>query len=164
MKLTANQILEKGIITGKLSTENIAQVGIDLNVKDIKNISSGGCIPKEGKTILPRTTSIELFHDGERDPFWQLSPGMYEIVLEQGCNIPPDCSMDLYPRSSLARVGGGIVSPKWDPGFKTEQMTSFMILHKTVKIEKGARLVQACVFQNDPVQKEQLYNGQFQGK
>jgi len=163
MKLNSGEILEKGIITGKIDNENIAQIGIDLNVVEIRNISSGGFIPKSGKTILPRTSVIEIFFDPEYQcDIWFLSPGMYEIILAQGCKIPNDCSMDLYPRSSLARIGGSIVAPKWDPGFETERMTSFMILQKTVKIAVGARLVQACIFQNNPVLN--LYNGQFQGK
>ena len=163
MKLTANQILEREIITGDIPSDNIAQVGIDLNVVEIRNISSGGFIPKEGKTVLPRTSAIEIFFDPEHNcDVWFLSPGMYEVILAQGCDIPRDCSMDLYPRSSLARIGGNIVSPKWDPGFRTERMTSFMILQKTVKIAVGARILQACVFVNEPV--KDLYNGQFQGK
>jgi deoxycytidine triphosphate deaminase len=165
MELNSTEILERGLITGPLSVNNIAQVGIDLNVVEVKNIASGGFIPEIGKTVLPRTTPIEIFEDLEHKcKVWFLSPGIYEIVMEQGCKIPPDCSMTLYPRSSLARIGGCIVAPKWDPGFETEKMTSFMILHKTVKIAVGARLVQAVFTKCTPVSKDKLYNGQFQGK
>lgn len=165
MKLTALEILDGGYITGELDESNIAQVGIDLNVMEIKNISSGGFIPVVGKTVLPRTSPIEIFHDPEYDcDIWFLSPGIYEIVLKQGCKIPADCSMSLYPRSSLARCGGSIVAPMWDPGFQTEKMTSFMILHKTIKIAVGARLVQACFIKNTSVHENNLYKGQFQHK
>jgi len=165
MKLTALEIIEKGYITGELSEDNITQVGIDLNVVEVKNISSGGFIPIKGKTALPRTSSIEIFHDPEHNcDVWFLSPGIYEIVLKQGCKIPCDYSMELFPRSSLARCGGSIVAPMWDPGFQTEKMTSFMILHKTIKIAVGARLVQACFIQNTPIHENNLYKGQFQNK
>ena len=163
MRLTAKQILERKIITGPLNEDNIAQVGVDLNVINILNIGNNGYIPREGKTILPSYTEIELMKDKSRE-FWWLSPGVYSIVLAQGCNIPKDCSMELFPRSSLARCGGDIVSPIWDPGFRTEQMTSFMRLQKVVRIEKGARLLQACVILNSPLEDRDLYNGQFQGK
>jgi deoxycytidine triphosphate deaminase len=163
MKLNSSEILERGIIIGRIDNEGIAQVGIDLNAIEIRNVSSGGFIPRLGKTIVPKTFTVASYFDTEYNyDIWFLSPGIYEVILEQGCKIPNDCSMDLYPRSSLARIGGNIVSPKWDPGFETKQMTFFMILQRTVRVAVGARLVQACIFQNNPVLKP--YNGQFQGK
>lgn len=161
MNLTAKDILLREIVTG-VSEENIAQIGIDLNVVEIYNIGSGGLVPVSGKTKLPNYTLVDPVTDSDSRKIWVLSPGMYQVKFSQGCKIPLDCSLDLFPRSSLARIGGDIVSPKWDPGFYTNQMGSFLVVHKTLMIEEGARIAQACVTLNPSV--ENPYNGQFQGK
>jgi len=162
MNLTAKDILLRGIIKGELNEDNIAQIGIDLNVVEIFNIGSGGLIPIKGKTKLPNYTQVKPVTNSDGLKVWILSPGMYQVKFLQGCTIPLDCSLDLFPRSSLARVGGDIISPKWDPGFYTDQMGSFLVAHKTLLIEVGARIAQACVTINNPVEKP--YNGQFQGR
>ena len=94
---------------------------------------------------------------------WYLSPGSYEVTVAQGCNIPADHTMMIRQRSSLLRSGGIIHSSIFDPGFKTDQMGTFMTVHRSIFIEEGARIAQAYVHPNTEVDEKELYDGQFQG-
>ena len=150
MQLTGKEILEKGIITGSCE-EGLQQQGIDLRIKDIKIVTGVGEIPSVGKTKLPMYDHYELGY---------IEPGYYEVTFEEGCKIPNNCSMHLKTRSSLVRCGAIIHSGQFDAGFETDSMGAFLHVIKHIRIEKGARIAQAIVFQSSEV--ENLYNGQWQ--
>lgn len=63
-------------------------------------------------------------------------------------------------RSSILRSGCNLTSAIFDPGFKTEQMGSFMQVINPIKIEKGARLAQINCYRAEQAADE--YNGQWQ--
>lgn len=150
MQLTGKEILERGIITGSCK-EALQQQGIDLRIKDIKIVTGVGEIPPEGKTKLPMYDHYELGY---------IEPGYYEVTFEEGCKIPSNCSLHLKTRSSLVRCGAIIHSGQFDAGFETDSMGAFMHVIRPIKIEKGARVAQAIVFQSSDV--ENLYDGQWQ--
>lgn len=144
------------MITGEIAIDNIQNHGIDLNVIKISKLSGCGLIPAEGKTKLP--TYTEQLCD--ENNCWHLVPGAYDIVFEQGCNIPSYAMLLIRQRSSLLRNGGIITSSIWDAGFKTDNMGTVMILNLPIVIEKGARI--ACIYGHACPPVTKLYSGQWQ--
>lgn len=162
MVLTGNQIIERNIISN-VSNESIQQQGVDLRVNKIFKVNDGGVIPAKGKTILPTRTEVlpETDWDGET-PLYNLCPGYYEIELKESCNIPSDAVLWIKGRSSVVRCGGRIDSGQFDGGFKTDNMGCYLEVINYMSIEPEARIAQAVVFESYPVEKEKLYNGQYQ--
>ena len=166
MQLTGKQIVEEGIITG-FDTENaVQQQGIDVRVVTIRKVkpSKDSIIPAKGKTILPKYEEIPVKDLGKEIKGWKLKPGYYEIILAEGCKIPNNRAMTFVQRSSLLRSGCIIRSSQFDAGFETNQMGTFMAVFSPVKIEYMARVAQTIVLKTATVSKENLYNGQYQGK
>lgn len=157
--LTGKSIFDKGIVTNA-DEKNIQQVGVDLRVKKIFNLDTSiGIIPKEGKTQIPGI-SYESRFDGNDIGTYHLSPGYYEVVFEEGCNVPSNVAVKPFTRSSLIRCGVMCDSGVFDPGFKTDNMGCFITVLREIYIEKGARLAQLLAFECDEV--ANLYDGQFQ--
>lgn len=158
MQLTGKQIVEKGIITNSVEA-GLQQQGIDLRVKNIKRVyGNAGEVPAQGKTITPSNEDVFV-----KDNIFFLGEGYYEIEFEEGCNIPRDATLHIKTRSSLVRCGCQCYSGQFDGGFHTDNMGCFMHVILPTRIEKGARLAQAIVFESYPVDDDKLYNGQWQG-
>lgn len=163
MQLNARQILELGIVTGPILDDNIQQVGIDLNLKEVRRIEGTGYIPANGKTqIAERGDAIETQKLVDGSLGWVLQPGSYDIVFTQGCKIPPTNSFRIRQRSSLLRNGTLIISSLFDPGFETKNMGCVMYVTQPIIIGEGARVAQMYVYENEEVSAEDLYDGQFQ--
>lgn len=152
--LNGKEIKEKGIVT-KFDEGNVSQHGIDLNLIKVERVVGVGFIPKVGKTVLPEYQEVDPV-----ESVWKLTPGVYGVTFEQGCNIPEDQMLLIRQRSSLARCGGTIHSSVFDAGFQTNEMGTFMKIDHPIDIEVGARVAQIYNHKTDPV--ENLYNGQFQ--
>lgn len=161
MILTGKQIIEKGFITKVDNSKCIQQVGVDVEIEKIAKVDRAGFIFKK-KTILPEY--LEIFPETKIDGCngWWLYPGYYEITFRQGCKIPATATMRMRQRSSLLRSGAEIHSSIFDPGFETDQMGAFLIVHRRIWIEKGARIAQAYFSENYFVEDKDLYQGQFQ--
>ena len=56
-------------------------------------------------------------------------------------------------------MGGTVTSGVYDPGFEVDQMGGVMTITKSVVLEKGARLAQIIMFENNSAE---LYDGQWQ--
>lgn len=143
------------MITGPIYDESIQTHSIDLNVIKIDKLKGGGFIPKEGKTILPVSEEIN-----PEENIWNLQPGTYNIVFEQGCNIPSYAMLLIRQRSSLARNGGFIHSSIFDAGFKTNNIGTIMVLTNPLKIEVGARI--GTIYGHACEKSSKLYSGQWQ--
>jgi len=159
MQLTGKQIVDEGIITGYCE-EGIQQQGIDLRIVGINQIYNEGFIPAIGKTVLPEYRVMEPIDGPDGKKVWGLAPGYYEILLEEGCNIPKNRVMVLVQRSSLARCGALIASSQFDAGFKTDHMGTFMDVRRPVVIEQCARVCQCRIQETEDV--DNLYDGQWQ--
>lgn len=174
--LTAKQIVEKGIIF--LSEENKrkynielkpAQAGIDLHMiscfrltnkpEDIGYIYNDNATNK--KTVISKTEVYKTNINTDGIEFWYLELGMYEIGFAEGCNFDSKSAGKIVHRSSLYRNGCEINSPLWDPGFHTDEMGTFLIVHNPIRIEKGARVGQMLVFETN--EEAELY-GSIAGK
>lgn len=159
MQYTGKQIFEKGIVTGKMTPEQIQQQGIDVRIRSIRKLEYEiGRIPATGKTKIPKTRELSTSNDNT----YYLSAGYYELEFEEGCNIPKDATMYFKTRSSLVRCGCTVESGQFDGGFHTEHMGAFLNATCPIMIEKGARVAQCIVHESYPVDTDSLYNGQWQ--
>lgn len=163
MQLTGKQIVAEGIITGYDTENAVQQQGIDVRVIGINYVDGVGRVyAGNTKTKLPEYRSVPVAIKEEGDtPYWYLTPGYYEITLEEGCKIPANRAMTLIQRSSLLRCGAIIRSSQFDGGFETDHMGTFMMVQKPIEIEYMARVAQTIVNETAEVAKEDLYRGQF---
>lgn len=160
MQLTGSQIKNEGIIFGiENESVQVQQQGIDLRLRRVFKHAeqSIGVVPKEGKTKLPDSVEVECV-----DGVYHLTPGYYEIELEEGCNMPHNRVMRLISRSSMHRCGAMVVSAQFDAGFKTEHIGTFLNVFETIRVDKGARIAQTMVFSTESVDEQNLYKGQWQ--
>ena len=135
-----------------------AQVGYDLTLKEVKQINGG--IVMADKTIVDEYTEIMPTKNANGKLIYKLEPGTYSITFEQGVKLPTNRTAFVRHRSSVLRCGGIITSGVYDPGFAVDEMGGVLIATKSIIIEKGARVAQIIMFEN---QESEAYDGQFQG-
>lgn len=118
------------------------------------------------KTIINKHESVyltTLFNDkNEEVEGWLLEPGVYDFVMNEGCKIPDNRVAFIKQRSSLMRNGTIMQSSVFDPGFETEFIGSYCVVNLPIFIEKNARVSQIYFHECESLDKEDLYNGQFQ--
>ena len=158
MLLNANQVEQMLVTNGKGKK---AQVGYDLTVKDVKAIR-GGILYADETQLEPydqiETMSVQKV-DGDHREVWSLKPGIYSVTFEQGCKLDDQTTAFIRQRSSVLRMGGTVTSGVYDPGFEVDEMGGVMTLTKSTVIEKGARLAQIIMMENNSAE---LYDGQWQ--
>jgi deoxycytidine triphosphate deaminase len=161
MILNAEQLLEQGLLNLDNAKGKPAQVGYDLSVKEINKV--GGSIGKVlvDKTELNTHTPVEKSNMDWRDG-WLLYAGVYDVIMNEGCNIPSNRVALIRQRSSLMRNGAIITSSIFDPGFVTPNIGTYMVVLETIFIEQNARVAQIYFHECESVASEQLYNGQWQ--
>jgi deoxycytidine triphosphate deaminase len=135
-----------------------AQVGYDLTLKEVKRINGG--IVMADKTIVDDYTALMPIKNTDGKFIYRLEPGTYSITFEQGIKLPTNRTAFIRHRSSVLRCGGIITSGVYDPGFAVDEMGGVLIATKSIIIEKGARVAQIIMFEN---QESEAYDGQFQG-
>jgi deoxycytidine triphosphate deaminase len=134
-----------------------AQVGYDLTLKSIKRVS-GGVVMQDKTTVADYTEVTPNVNDDGKFIF-KLEPGTYSLTFEQGCKLPNNMTAFIRHRSSMLRCGAVITSGVFDPGFEVDEMGSVMIVTESMIVEKGARVAQIIMFENNEAE---LYNGQWQ--
>lgn len=134
-----------------------AQVGYDLTLKEVKQIN-GGIVMAE-KTILDEYTEVMPTKNANGQLIYKLEPGTYSITFEQGVKLPTNRTAFVRHRSSILRCGGIITSGVYDPGFEVDEMGGVLIATKSMIIEKGARVAQIIMFENNTAE---AYDGQWQ--
>ena len=155
------ELFDLGIITSVNNPDkNVQQHGIDLNVVKISKVNSGGFIPIDGKTQIPKYSEVDLMYTESNMAFWALGPGSYYVEMHQGCDVPKDMMLLIRSRSSLSRIGASINSPIFDAGFKTDNIGTIMTVTETIRIEHSARICQIYGHLCSVV--GNLYDGQFQ--
>lgn len=155
MLLNAKQVEAMLTTNGK---GEAAQVGYDLTIKKVSVINGG--------KLLISGTEVDEYHKvstiiSEGKDIWILQPGAYSVTFEQGCKLDNKTTAFIRQRSSLLRMGGTCTSGVYDPGFEVDEMGGVMILTQRTVIEKGARIAQIIMHENNPAE---LYDGQWQGK
>lgn len=156
-----------------------AQVGFDLTIKRITEIR-GGYISRE-KSFIEDYYEVETDTYGDEEDVWQLAPGVYSLTFDQGVDLSTiklngvthtiigDLPIPIEKqytgfvrhRSSILRCGSLITSGLFEPGFKCDNIGGTMFVKNTIRIQKGARVAQFYVIENEPT--INVYNGQYQG-
>ncbi len=165
--LTGKQLVDQKIVHGPILEENIQQHGVDLNLVSVEQLFGIGLIPKEGKTRLvsyqPMSAVDIMSCDKEGVEFkskgWNLSPGTYNVIFKQGCDIPRDKMCLVRQRSSLMRNGVSLHSSIFDAGFRCDNIRAVVVITYPIIIEFEARIAQMYAHNSNPV--ETLYEGQF---
>jgi deoxycytidine triphosphate deaminase len=134
-----------------------AQVGYDLTLKSIKKVSGG--VVMQDKTTIADYTEVTPSVNNDGKFIFKLEPGTYSLTFEQGCKLPNNMTAFIRHRSSMLRCGAIITSGVFDPGFEVDEMGSIMIVTESMIVEKGARVAQIIMFENNEAE---LYNGQWQ--
>lgn len=170
--LNVQQILEEGLLKLDNAKGKPAQVGYDVTLKAVNKIGDINAAYNEkmdgaslrigkvlkNKTELTNYSTIETMNlDGVEG--WLLYPGTYDLVFNEGCNIPDNRVAFIKQRSSLWRNGALINSPVFDPGFQTDNMGTTMLVTETIFIETDARVAQIYFHECEPAEK---YDGQWQ--
>lgn len=135
-----------------------AQVGYDLTLKSIKKVSGG--VVMQDKTNVSDYTEVAPSVNADGKFIFKLEPGTYSLTFEQGCKLPNNMTAFIRHRSSMLRCGAIITSGVYDPGFEVDEMGGVMIVTESMIVEKGARVAQIIMFENNEAE---LYNGQWQG-
>lgn len=174
--LNAQQILEEGLLKLEHTKGKPAQVGYDLSLKQVNKIGDPNSIHnftelvdyKIGKVLKDKTelttyTPVKTISlDGATG--WLLYPGVYDVVMYEGCQIPANYVGLIRQRSSLLRNGAVIHSSVFDPGYVNETgIGTVMVVNETIFIEEGARVGQIYFHECTPVADQDLYSGQWQG-
>ena len=156
--LNAKEILEENLIVLDNAKGKPAQVGYDLSIKSVSKLEGNGKVLKSGTQVNNLTpVDREEIEDGYYG--WWLEPGTYDVMCNEGCNIAPNRTAMVRQRSSLLRNGAIIASSIFDPGFKTDNIGTVMIVTKDIFIEQDARIAQMYFHENN---EGELYDGQFQ--
>jgi deoxycytidine triphosphate deaminase len=153
--LNAKEIEKENLIATEFAMGKFAQVGYDLSIKSISKLKGGGKVLKD-KTIV--NDLEEVLYNGF-DNGWWLDPGTYDVTCNEGCDIAANRTAMVRQRSSLLRNGAIIASSIFDPGFKTNNIGTVMIVTKDIFIEQDARIAQMYFHENN---EGELYDGQFQ--
>lgn len=164
MQLTAQQIIEEGLLKLDNTQGKPAQVGYDLSLKHVNRVLGSGMVLKD-KTTLGTYQEVapgSYFTDEGQRLMWYLEPGAYDVVFHEGCKIPANRSARICQRSSLLRNGAVIASSMFDPGFETDNIGTVMIVIAPIYIEVDARVAQIYFVHNDEVHDDHLYDGQWQ--
>jgi deoxycytidine triphosphate deaminase len=155
MLLNSDQILELLQTNGHGAK---AQVGYDLTLKAAKKIVGG--VVTQDKTAPMEYVELMPTKNPAGKLMFAFKKGVYSLTFDQGIKLPSNRTAFIRHRSSILRCGSFITSGVYDPGFEVDEMGAVLFVEEDLFIEKGARVAQVIVFENNTAE---LYNGQWQG-
>lgn len=138
--------------------DDIQPNAVDLRVDKIfrMDISKPFTIGEEnGKEVKQHRGSIEI-HPVD-DGYWWLTPGSYEIVMENIINVGADEAGWVITRSTLNRNGLFITSGLYDSGYNGV-MAGALHVTAPARIKKGTRVGQFLLFKSQALKK---YDGDY---
>lgn len=128
--------------------------GIDLRLKEVRTLRPTGSITRD-KTFPSPTILVSPI-----DGFYYFEKGtIYDVVFFEGIKVPENAVAKIQQRSSLARIGGFVISGLYDSGYVCENLGAFVIAQNNFTVEEGARIAQIFFQKSDSYG---LYSGQFQ--
>ena len=136
-----------------------AQVGYDLTLKEVKQINGGSVLCE--RTEVTDYSPVAITEDNYGREVFNLPAGTYSLTFEQGTKLPTNKTAFIRHRSSILRCGSVITSGIFDPGFEVDEMGAVLIVTQPITIEKGARVAQVYIFDNNEAD---AYNGQWMGE
>lgn len=114
--------------------------GLDLTMRQVSTLSSGGIISYDNKDrLLPETCPLSPGSDGAID----LKPGCYVVLYNEIVHLPADIMALGFPRSSLLRCGADIRTAVWDAGYSGRSQ-SLLLVHNPhgIRLQTDARVLQ----------------------
>lgn len=138
--------------------EDIQPNAVDLRVDKIYRMDQLRTFTigeENGKEVKQHRGSLELYTDEEG--YWFLSPGSYEIVMENIINVGPDEAGWVITRSTLNRNGLFITSGLYDSGYHGV-MAGALHVKAPARIKKGTRVGQFLLFRSQALKK---YDGDY---
>ena len=127
---------------------SLAQVGVDLSVKNITRIRGGKICQGKKKAEIIEYGDVPYTYDEDENgnyiKCWKVGYGVYSITFHQGVKIDnKHCGM-VIGRSSTNRCAMLLRSGVFDPGFECEEAgaTLYVFADGQVEIQEGARLGQ----------------------
>lgn len=166
MVLDAKNAL-KFIPSGLCEHGKLAQVGIDLSIKDIRKIV-GGKLYHDGKKEIDKYQDVdhilEPIEEGSEETVktWLLTKGVYSLTFDQSIKLDNKHCAEVIGRSTTNRIGLFIRSAQFDPGFECPNIgaTMYVFEDNLVEIQEGACLAQIKI---EECEESEEYNGDYQG-
>lgn len=154
--ISPKEILKKKIVKGCLNEEEQLQPNsIDLTICDAKLILDGGILSKNSKNIYVANEAPfkmgKFEFEGNR---------AYDITFNEFVDVPDDTVAFITHRSTLARIGGCIISGLYDSSFKN-QLGAILRTNNKLSIERDARIA-TIFFVTAKMAKR--YSGSYQSK
>ena len=142
------------------SLTNVQQVDIQPNAVDLR-IDKVFDIVKNKVFLIDEDHkvhrgSVELNPD--KDGYWHLNPGTYEIVMENIINVGEGESGWVISRSTLNRNGVFITSGLYDSGYNGVMAGAMHITCGPMIIKRGTRVGQFLLFKSETLK---LYDGDY---
>lgn len=132
---------------------------IDVTVGKIFRINDGLFgLSKEGKKHRGSEELEPVRFAEQMGKGWHLTPGTYEIVMEQIIEVGEDEAGWIVPRSTLNRNGLFITSGLYDSNYKGVMAGALHVTTGDARIEQGARVGQFLLFDAEAVH---LYSGSY---
>jgi deoxycytidine triphosphate deaminase len=163
MIISPKKAYDDGVITKLLNpSKQIGSDGIDLTVKAIARVDlNTPSTISETKTLNQhrnRTGVGTTEVDGKN--FYVLTEGVYDVMFNEGCNLPKGVVGQIALRSSFVRNGCIGTAGVYDAGFQTDHAGFF--LHVTgggkLFVEENVRIAQIVLYKSDTYK---LYDGQY---
>ncbi|MDD5453873.1 MAG: deoxyuridine 5'-triphosphate nucleotidohydrolase [Candidatus Ratteibacteria bacterium] len=162
MILNKNQIAKR-ILNDPPMVDNIIDLnvqlqptGLDLTVKKIYKWASAGELDFDNsRRILSEKVEIELDKNG----WYQLAPGSYQIEVNELFNMPLDVAGETIFWSSLQRCGAAIETGFFDPGYIGKGVCLLIVSNKYgLYLSENARVCQIIFHETE---KTEGYNGVY---
>lgn len=137
----------------RVDAEDIQSNAVDLKIDKV--FCKSGIFQISNNSKLHRST-VELLTDP--DDYWTLSPGTYEVVMENIIQVGADEAGFVITRSTLNRNGVFLTSGLYDSGYHGVMAAAMHVTIDTMLIKKGTRIGQFLLFDAEMLHK---YSGSY---
>ena len=137
---------------GELLLSNVKEEDIQPNAVDLrvdKMFVMNNAVFSIDETTKAHRGSTEIQPDTAG--YWNLSPGTYEIIMENQVKIPAGYAGWVITRSTLNRNGLWLSSGLYDSGYEGVMAGALHVEHGLARIQKGTRVGQFIMFEADNV-------------
>jgi len=150
------------LIEGMVSPgEQIQPNGVDITVKEVALLASGGSITVSNAQRRLSALSPLVF-DGLGN--LQLPAGCYLLTYNEVVNLPKNVMALGLPRSSLGRCGVSVHTSVWDAGYSGRSQSLLVVYNPAgFSLQRNARVVQ-LVFFSVVGSAGEGYTGAYQGE
>ncbi len=94
----------------------------------------------------------------DKNDWWELGPGSYEVVMENIITVGPDEAGWVITRSTLNRNGVFLTSGLYDSGYNGVMAGCMHVTAGPMMIKRGTRIGQLLLFKSEALS---MYNGSY---